>query len=76
MVPSSADNDRYSKTPNQPIKTNAITIRNVVNNIRSGMRWLAVIKVSHRQYFSIIVRLPIHLDISQRMNHVVRSDAT
>ena len=26
--------------------------------------------------FEVIVRLPIHLDISQRMNHVVRSDAT
>ena len=78
MVPSSAhivvQNRRISLSA-----TSAIPIGDVENNIFSLQRAL----VSGDQnifskVFLVIARLPTHLEnyISQRMNHVVRSDAT
>ena len=75
MVPSSADILIPNRRINQS-KTSARTIRDVVNILS-----LQHARVSGDQNVTspvlyVIARLPIHLNISCRMNHVVRSDAT
>ena len=73
MVPSSADivlqNSRISQS-----ETSTINICDVVNIALQHSRVSGDQKVTSPVCY-VIVRLPSHLDISQRTNHGVRSDA-
>ena len=75
MVPSSADiviqNCRISQS-----ETSARTIRDVVNIILPQRAQVNGVQNVTSPVFSVIDRLRRHLDISQRMNHAVRSDVT
>ena len=75
MVPSNADIVLQNRGIGQS-ETSTINICDVVHIIV-----LQHVRVSSDQkvtspVFLIIVRLPRHLDISQRMNHGMRSDAS
>ena len=74
MVPSSADivlqNRRISQS-----KTGTMNICDVVNIIALQHARVTGDQNVTSPVFYVIVRLPRHLDISQRMNHGVRSDA-
>ena len=73
MVPSNADvviqNGRI-------IQWETSAVRDVVNIIRCRDALVIGDQIATSPVFWVIVRLPKHLEITERMNHGVRSDVT